>query len=279
MTEEAAIADVRALLDRRRMPFKKIVVLSRPSYGKKAARLAARVDLSDGATIKVRRLEDVEHASRLADIRRNVDAAFAPIVEQDGPFLVERWIDGAELGEAEATNRAEQMGQLLGRLHATAVPAQRTIETRERREHAIDQLHGLSAAGVITADLQQALLRDIERSDPREAAPTVVHLDYCPENLVVDRDGALHVIDNEWIRIDAAGLDLGRTYSRWAADDAAWARFLDGYARTAPASPDGLKFWLIVMAAAGATIRLGRTTASLALPVARLHQLGAMTPR
>lgn len=274
LIEAPAIADIRALLERRGLPFKAIVALSPPSYGKKAGRIAVRVDLSDGSTIKVRRLNGVEDASRLTDLRRRCDAAFAPVIAQDGPFLVETWIDGAELTEAEAAGRAEQLGAMLGRLHATTVSAPHPIETRPRRERAVEQMNGLAAAGVMTAALRDALRDDLERTDPHEASPAVVHLDYCPENLVVARDGSLHAIDNEWIRVDAAGVDLGRTYSRWPVSADAWTRFLHGYSTTAPGQPARLKFWLIVMAAAGATIRLRRSPASCALPLARLRELG-----
>ena len=34
------------------------------------------------------------------------------------------------------------------------------------------------------------------------------------------------MIDNEWLGVDAAGVDLGRSWSRWPLPDAAWRRFL-----------------------------------------------------
>jgi thiamine kinase-like enzyme len=103
----------------------------------------------------------------------------------------------------------------------------------------------------------------------------LVHLDFCPENLVTDRAGRLHVIDNEWLCIDAAGVDLGRTWSRWALPDSAWQAFTSGYASRAPEAPTALRFWLIAMAARSAGLRLAGPAEGLALSLARLRALAS----
>ena len=54
--------------------------------------------------------------------------------------------------------------------------------------------------------------------------------------------------------------------------EAGWRRFLAGYASAAPALPDALGFWLIVMAARSARIRLDGPADALALPLRRLRE-------
>jgi thiamine kinase-like enzyme len=116
---------------------------------------------------------------------------------------------------------------------------------------------------------------ELARGDPGSARTALVHLDFCPENLVIDPAGSLHLIDNEWLCLDAAGVDLGRSWSRWPLPDAAWQRFLHGYARTGPEAPAALRFWLIAMAARSASIRLAGPEEGLALPLARLRALAS----
>ncbi len=147
------------------------------------------------------------------------------------------------------------------------------MATRRRAEEAVAHLGRLASAGVISSTLRAALEADVWRTDPREGPQTVVHRDYCPENFLVGTRGDLHVVDNEWVGLEAPGLDLARTWSRWPMPADVWRRFLAGYASTAPADPGPLRFWQIVMAAAGAAIRLAAPADDLAEPVARLREL------
>jgi Ser/Thr protein kinase RdoA (MazF antagonist) len=276
--EQDVIAEVQSALASHGLRWRRIETLSPASFGRKSGRYSFRVDLATGSVIKARRFESAEEAARLADLRGRIDAAFAPVVARYGAVLLESWIEGEGLwsAQAQAQARAEEVGALLGRLHATELSEMHgPISTRERRERAIFQLTTLAESGVISAELAETLHADLLRRDPATAAQTVVHLDYCPENLVVDPGGRLHVVDNEWLRIDAPGVDLGRTYSRWLVPEDVWTRFMRGYSTTAPFDPGPLRFWLIAMAAAGAIIRLKKSPAELAVPLARLHELAA----
>jgi hypothetical protein len=267
------IADIGALLADRGLSYRAIEILSPLASGRKANRRTLRVTLANGSTIKVRCLENPQEASRLTMIRRLLDPAFAPVVDHHGAVLLETWVDGEQLTLEQAAGRAEDLGAMLGRLHGTRLPTQQYVETGARCQTAIDQLRQLGDAGLVTAEARDALQQQLRELAPRRAPMTVVHMDYCPENLVIDALGGLHVIDNEWIRVDAPGLDLGRTYSRWPMTESVWTRFLGGYLTTAPFDPGPLRFWMIVMAAAGATIRLQKSPAEQAAPLARLRQL------
>ncbi len=274
--QDKTIAHVHVVLGEIGFACRDIHLLSPQTFGKKANRVTLRVVLETGSTIKVRCLESAEAASRLTAVRSLVGAPFTPVIEQHGGLLVEPWIDGRQLTPETAAARAGDAGAILGHLHATPLPVpRRAIDTRACRRRASDELTTLSELGVIAEEVGDALNDQLSRTDPVQAPATIVHMDYCPENIVADADGGLHVIDNEWIRVDAAGLDLGRTFARWPMGDETWARFLAGYLTTAPVDPGPLRFWMIVMASAAATIRLHKSPAELSLPVARLRDLSA----
>ena len=288
--EEDVIAEVRSALERQGMQASQLSLLSPQSFGRKSERLSYRIDLDVARSpvqsaggfgrIKARRLESAEEAARLVDLRARVDSSFAPVLAREGCIRLERWIDGVTLTEALAERRAEDVGALLGRLHAASPPVPLPpVSTRDRRERALVQLTQLEAAGAVDGDLGERLRTSLLRHDPQTAPQAIVHMDYCPENLVEDPSGRLHAIDNEWLRYDAPGLDLGRTYSRWPMSADVWRRFLDGYAATSPFAPRALPFWQIVMAAAGAVVRLHKSAAALAVPVARLRELAVVAPQ
>lgn len=273
--EERVIADVRSVLAERGQSCRAIEFLSPAASGRKRGRYALRVDLDDGSTIKVRCLESVEEASRLWTIRGHLPTAFAPVLDRRGAMLFEVWIPGYQLSDADAAGRAGEIGGLLGRLHGAPAPGATITPTRSHRDRAEEQLGVLGDCRALSAQACAALRADLRQSDPGEAAQTFVHLDYCPQNIVVDPGGALHVVDNEWIRVDAAGLDLGRTYARWPTDDDTWRRFLRGYVAAAPCDPGALRFWMIAMAAKSAVIRMHGPSAKRAVPLARLHELAS----
>lgn len=273
-------ADVRAALARHGFAPDGIEVLSRRTTGRRRHRQTLRVHLRDGSSIKVRCLESREAAVNLVEIRRQLAPRFAPVIAQDDAMLIETWIEGRQLPAPEAAERAAELGAIMGNLHATAMPeVGRRTGTRGRATRAIEQLAYLSSLGVVSDGLATALAAEVTDTDPGDAHQTIVHRDFCPENLVVDRDDAIHVIDNEWITIDAPGVDLGRTYSRWPLPAVAWESFLRGYRGAAPFDPGPLRFWLIVMAAAGAAIRIGDSPSTLAEPVARLRELAPTSCR
>jgi len=279
--EENAVAAVRSALARQGLQCLKIETLSPQGFGKKTGRCTFRIEATNGTLLKARCLESIEEAVRLVEVRSRVSPSFSPVLARHGSVLLEPWIAGDQLSLTLAAARAEEMGSLLGCLHATDLGVkQDCISTQERRERAAGQLATLAQSRVLSTDLSENLRAELHRCDPIQAPSVLVHMDYCPENLVVDPGGSLHVIDNEWLRIDAAGADLGRTYSRWLMTDDAWKRFMDGYSKTAPAHPGPLRFWQIVMAAAGAIVRLRKSAEELAEPLTRLRELaGAATPR
>jgi Ser/Thr protein kinase RdoA (MazF antagonist) len=273
---EAETAQLRDLLASQGVSCERLTSLSLPGRGRKRGRRALRVDTREGRVLKVRLFESAAAAADLAALRASVDAPFLPPIERRGPLLLEPWIEGESLSPEQAEARAGELGALLGRLHAARpAGAREQVSTRDRRERARTDLASLVLADALDEGAAASLEGELLRGDPGRASAALVHFDFCPENLVVDPAGELHVIDNEWLSVDAAGIDLGRTWSRWPVSDAAWQRFQQGYARTAPEAPAALRFWLIAMAARGAGIRLEGPSEGLALPLARLGELAS----
>ncbi|HEY7923295.1 MAG TPA: phosphotransferase, partial [Vicinamibacteria bacterium] len=254
----------------------KLESLSPPGRGRKAGRRTLRVETREGRVHKVRLFESAQAAAALAALRARVDVRCMPPIELRGPLLLEPWIEGERLSPEQAEARADELGRLLGQLHAARpADAPARISSRERRERAEGDLLRLGSDGVIAADAAASLREELARRDPGSAPAVLVHLDFCPENLVVDPAGRLHLIDNEWLCIEAAGVDLGRTWSRWPISDAAWQAFSSGYAGAAPEPPEALRFWLIAMAARSASVRLAGPGEAPLLPLARLRELAS----
>jgi Ser/Thr protein kinase RdoA (MazF antagonist) len=271
--ESAALSD---LLASHGLRCGKLESLSPAGSGRKAGRRCLRLETLEGRVFKLRLFESAEEAAALATLRARVDVSFLPPIEQRGPLLLEPWIEGERLSPAQAEACSQALGSLLGRLHAARpAGAPALVSSRERRERALEDLARLSAAGMLPAEAGPTLRAELARRDPGSAPAVLVHRDFCPENLVSDAAGNVHLIDNEWLGVDAAGVDLGRTWSRWPLPAAAWQEFLNGYAAAAPEPPAALRFWLIAMAARGASLRLGGPTAALALPLARLRELAS----
>jgi Ser/Thr protein kinase RdoA (MazF antagonist) len=299
-TAEPALAEARSLLAEQGLACARIEPLAPPGSGRRAGRWCLRVTTEDGRTWKLRRLESAAEAARLAALRGRVDAPFLPAMTQmavGAAFLAEPWIEGEPLSPAQAEARAEELGALLGRLHAAspgaaaapgapadaaAADAAARAASAERAERARADLAELARSGRLPggeagARRLRELLDAAAPAAVAAARSVLVHRDFCPENIVLDRAGRLHVVDHEWLGLDAAGVDLGRTWSRWDATDDAWQRFLRGYAATAPrardgaaGAPPGLRFWLVAMAARGARVNPRRE-----LPLRRLRELAA----
>lgn len=273
------LAEVYAAVERHGARDVRLTPLSSPGVGRKATRGAFRVDDARGTVLKARRLESAETAARLADLRAPLDAGFAPVLARHDTVLLEEWIDGDTLAAPAAEACASEIGALLGRLHAT--PAAATlppVSTAATRARATAQLAALTRHDIVTTAAAQALQTRLERSDPGTTPQTLVHLDFCPENIVRDRHGRLVAIDNEWITRGAPGADLGRTYARWPMAETAWRRMLRGYASTSPFAPTALDFWLVAMAIYSAALRLPQAPAALAGPAALLRRLAAGDP-
>jgi hypothetical protein len=276
LDEEVAVALDRAGLCVR--AFHRISKIRHPDTG----RSVYRIDLQSGHTIKARRLQDEETARRLFEIRGELPDAFAPAFGRYGAVLLENWIDGKELGDARPSDaQLAEAGLLLAHVHATEIVAGRPVHDRRStsawREDAEAALRQILAAGAIEEQEASLIGGALERRDPGQAIFGLVHLDFCGENMVIDRAGRLRVVDNERVRVDALGFDVARTWYRWALPSRAWGRIRCAYAARMPfAEPlDTLGFWGVVAVARSAALRLRMDPGRAYVPLDRLRRMAA----
>ena len=233
-------------------------------------RAVYRVELVSGETIKARRVEDETTARALCDLRRDLPPAFAPVRACHGRVLLERWIEGEDLrGRAPSAALLDAAGEVLAALHAMTTAANRPVRatgsTQTWRAYGERQLGKFAERGMLDAAAGERIGAALARFDPGTAVLGLVHSDFCGENMVLDATGALHVIDNERVSVDALGYDLARTRTRWELNAADWERFAAAYAahggpQEAFAAPD---FWRLVASIATAAARL---TVDIATP-------------
>lgn len=229
------------------------VVLISPLAATKGRRLAYRVDTDGGRTVKARHFESDDEARRLCELAATLGPAFATVLARHGSVVLEEWIEGEPLAGGVAEARVEEAGALLGALHAASlgpgVP-ERCVSA-PWVQAAESDLGILAGADWLAGEEANSLLAEIRRLDPGSGRSALIHRDFCVENLLVDAQGRLRVIDNEWLMIGPAEWDLGRTRHRWPMSEAAWERFRGAYSAAAGA-PEAPRFWALVATAFGA---------------------------
>jgi aminoglycoside phosphotransferase (APT) family kinase protein len=244
-----------------------------------SGRAVFKLELEDGRTLKARRLEDEASVRRLCAIRRELPAAFAPVVGSQGRVLLEAWIEGKPLDGCPSAEQLASAAALLAALHAreqlAGEPLHERRPTRDWRERSEADLALLLAAGAIDAGCAERARAGLERRDPQQAIFGLVHSDFCGENLLIDGEGKLRVIDNERLRIDALGFDVARTRYRWPLPPHAWRDFCLAYAAASPLSEplEHVAFWELVVVVKSARLRLRIDPARVEAPLARLRAL------
>lgn len=250
------LREIERALDRYGLPPRRLDLVS-PLGEKKGVRLAYLAEAYDGRRVKARHFGTAEDARRHFALRDGLDAAFAPTIARFDSVVIEEWVEGTPLDTMEERRRIEEAGALLGRLHARPLGSQAAISVSTGKWIARSEsdLQILVGCGSLATDEAARLRRELRRHDPHTARVAVIHLDFCVENMLIDRAGHLRVIDNELLSIDPAGLDLGRTFHRWPMPSEAWVRFIRGYRSEASAlEPDSGGFWKISAALTGARV-------------------------
>lgn len=243
-------------------------------------RSALRIDLESGETVKARRLEDEDTARLLFELRQYLPEAFVPAFSCRGPVLLERWVDGEVIGHTQPGEaHLREAGRLLTGVHAIPVVAGQPMHQREStaawRNEAEQSLAMIVAAGEFDAQEAQRVREMLARLDPGRAPVGLTHVDFCGENMLIDRGHRLRVFDNDRVRIGPLGFDLARARYRWALEPAAWTCFRDAYAG-GPWSAEALGtlgFWEVMAVVKSAIFRLRTDPALVRIPATRLRQL------
>lgn len=245
-----------------------------PLGASKGRRCAWRVEDARGAVAKVRLFEDADAAARVCVLRQGREPAFSAVAGRDGAVVLEEWVDGRPLSATEASDALPWAASLLARLHAVSLPTGEaaTVDATPWRDGARADVERFAAGGLLPRTEADRAARHLSRLAPERTRAVVAHLDLCPENLVVDRRGDLHVVDNEMLAVRPPGFDLARSFHLWPMDEPAWRRFLDAY-RAAGGSADDLDFWRLVALALGGRIFLERAPARRDDAIRRLLEL------
>jgi len=241
-----------------------------------------RIDLETGETIKARRLEDAGTAERLFAARRDLPDAFVPAIMCRGRVLLEQWVEGRVLGNAQPDDaRLHEAGLLLAAVHAATVVAGQPVHHRERsaawRDEAERGLELVVAAGELEEPAARSLREQLARHDPGFATIGLTHVDFCGENMLIDQAGRLRVFDNDRVGVGPLGFDLARSWYRWALAAPAWARLERAYAGAAPSAEalDALGFWAPVAVVKSAVFRLRLDAVLARVPLDRLRLIAA----
>jgi Ser/Thr protein kinase RdoA (MazF antagonist) len=240
---------------------------------RKGRRWAYRVETDSGRLVKARLFENADAARAVFELLGELEDAFAPALARYDAVLIEEWVEGVPLAAVDWEARLEEAGALLGRLHAKPLDREvpGSFRTSRWRDDAQSNLELLRAAGKLTPDEIALLRAEVLRRDPAEARATLVHLDFCADNMLIDGSGRLRIIDNELMTVAPAALDLARTFDLWPMPASAWGRFRRGYASSAPAEPAAAGFWRIITALTNARIFLDRSSERLDAALARLR--------
>jgi hypothetical protein len=93
--------------------------------------------------------------------------------------------------------------------------------------------------------------------------------------MLIDGSGRLRVIDNERLRVDALGFDVGRCWYRWALPPRAWEGFRSAYAAGMPFSEplEHFGFWSLVAVVKSAALRSRLDPARARIPLDRLRSI------
>jgi Ser/Thr protein kinase RdoA (MazF antagonist) len=156
--------------------------------------------------------------------------------EQQVTVRVYTWIDLAGNGERTP---AEAAASILGRIHALAYPDHRPIDpwftAAVHADRWVDLLVRADHAGAPWAQTLANLVPRIAAGDPIVApgrhTPTIrCHLDFNPENVLVDTAGRTVVVDWEASGPEAAEQELASAIGEFVPDPAGTPAFLRAYA-------------------------------------------------
>lgn len=237
----------------------------------KGIRIAYRVETECGKTIKAREFESEAVAESICELRSVLAPAFAPVIRRSGCIVIEEWIEGSPLSGTDERSRLREAGSILGALHSQAIPGgKQSLSTDEWHSSARSDLVQLSEAELISTATASVLAEKLADADPLEAAASLIHFDYCVENMLIDRRGQLCIIDNERISIAPPEMDLAWTFFRWPLA-ARSQSFLEGYRSSAGSLPHAMNFWNIVAVLLGSRVYMRCAPERVAPAVALLR--------
>jgi hypothetical protein len=222
---------------------------------------------ADGTTLKGSRLETADTAALVATLAPDLGAGtvVARIVAHAGSALLSEWVEERHLATWRVPTRCCALRRGPGSVVHALIPAGDPREEAHWRRTSVVDLDALeerlaalaspSTPGTCTSVGQEA------------CAVGVCLVDYCPENIVLRRQGEPCLIDIETVSIAPCDYDLARTWYRWPMTGEQCDAYLAGYRdhRDASAFLVHAPFWHIAALANGALFRHRRLSGAPAV--------------
>ncbi len=198
-------------------------------------RAAYRFLAADGSSLKGCRLESSRAAQRAVERCRHLpDGSFPPVLAHYNAAILFPWIEGTVLSLPVAPAYLGEIGGIQRSVHAVDVPADWPESAGmypglNSRDEFRSKVAWLTSTGELDADEGQRVVHIAEAHIPLARPVRLVHGDICPENVVLDRHGRPHVVDNDGVDFHAPEFDLARTWYRWPMTREERTVFEDGY--------------------------------------------------
>ena len=242
---------------------------------------AYRLEFSGGKILKGREFVPKDHGRKLAKLMQLCPSkSFSRILHANPQAVIEEWVHGTPLNNNPIrTEWVRRCGQMMQNLHNIdcqdfdAIDGQNTEFLIKRME---ESGRGLLDAGILTHN-QFTLLRELAlQHRPRKQCPfCIVHLDFCPENIVLRESEELCVIDNATMKPGLPVHDLARIWYRWPMSDRLWQEFIKAYDRKDVISSfvEQFPFWSTMTLMRSVDLRRKIGSRKISVPLQRLFSL------
>lgn len=223
-----------------------------------------RLTFEDGRVLKGIRLPSAKRARHVVHALKCVQhPSFPELVSHAGAAFLQDWIPGRPLSEGPwSAEVVRSCGSLHGHIHAVPVPPDSPFLGQSGHYEAWSDdiprnlriLQERSALG--TEELEA--IRELTRRVPDQAHKGFIHKDLCAENLVLGRNGKMHLVDNESMTVGPYDYDLARTWYRWSMPAERRMEYLEAYAqhRDPQSFADHFPYWVLVALLKVAVLRI-----------------------
>jgi hypothetical protein len=245
-----------------------------------AFRAAFRLTFSDGTVLKGRRVNSPDDAVRIEALSALLDTRHFPrILARRGRALLEPWRPGEPLRLDDRTTALfRACGSLQAALHR--IPLPQTVGHLRRRpanwELRFDRLLAdLVASGALDPGAGREIARLAVLHAPGTSSVGLCHTDFCAENIITDAVGAIFVIDNEDICVDACEYDLARTWYRWPMTELQQRAYAEGYGHHEHVDrfADHFLHWALMTLVESSAFRVRTRVPGASIPLERLAEL------
>lgn len=196
-----------------------------------------RLLLSDGRTVRLRRLPDSAAAARIDECLRAATPGVLPAsLGRSGRWLATEFVPGSPAGATtDRTRLLAAAARLMAAIHRSTRPPHRPRAIAVYKRVITLATRRLLRTGQLSRDEAASIQR---MARPRTSPAALTHGDLSVANLVVTRAGMVRAVDEERVAVRPLAYDLARAVCLWQMSRNEERRFLDIYVRAgADATP------------------------------------------